>query len=131
MRTPQIILGVGLVVLAVLLLIPQRHPTRYSAAAEATLHGVVSDVQEFYCPVSGSMGTHLTLATESGPVQVHVAPSRFLEGENWQFSRGDEVEVVGSRIVFQGHDALIARTIVRGAQTVALRRGDGKPLWAE
>ena len=53
MRTPQIIMGAGLIVLVVLLLTPQRHPPRYDAAAEVTLHGVVQDVKNFYCPVSG------------------------------------------------------------------------------
>jgi len=131
MRTPQIILGAGLIVLVVLLLTPQRHPPRYDATAEVTIHGVVQDVKNFYCPVSGDEGTHLTLATNNGMVEVHVAPARFLNGQRWQFFRGDEVDVLGSRIVYRGHEALIARSIARGNQTVALRKADGKPLWAE
>ena len=131
MRTPQIIFGTGLVVLVVLLLTPQRHPPRYDTAAEMTLHGVVQDVRNFYCPISGDEGTHLTVATDGGTVEVHVAPARFLNGQKWQFFRGDEVEVVGSRIIYHGHEALIARTIARGNQTVAVRKADGKPLWAE
>jgi len=129
MRIPQIIMGAGLVVLVVLLLSPQRHAPAYDAAAEVTLHGVVGDVQSFYCPVSGDEGTHLTVVTDTGKVQVHVAPSRFLSGQRWTFFRGDVVDVVGSRIIYHGHEALIARTIVRGSQTVALRKADGKPLW--
>jgi len=131
MKTPQIIVSVGMIVLVVLLLTPQRHPPRYDSAAEVTLRGVVQDVKNFYCPVSGEEGTHLTLTTDQGNVEVHVAPARFLSGQRWQFFRGDELEVVGSRIAFQGHPALIARSIVRGAQTVAVRKADGKPLWAE
>jgi DNA/RNA endonuclease YhcR with UshA esterase domain len=130
MRTPQIIMSVALIVLVVLLLTPQRHPPRYNTSAEVTLRGVVEDVKNFYCPISGEEGTHLTLATEKGKVEVHVAPARFLSGQ-WQFFRGDEVEVVGSRITFQGHPAVIARTITRGTETVAVRKADGKPLWAE
>lgn len=130
MRTPQIIMGVALVALVVLLLTPQRHPPRYNTAAEVTLRGVVEDVKNFYCPISGEEGTHLTLATEKGKVEVHVAPARFLTGQR-QFFRGDDVEVVGSRITFLGHDAVIARTITRGAETVALRKANGQPLWVE
>jgi hypothetical protein len=129
MKTPQVILGVGLVVLVVLLLTPQRHPLSYNAAAEVTLRGVVEDVQDFYCPVSGDEGTHLIVATATGKVRVHVAPTRFLSGQRWSFSRGDQVEVVGSRIIYQGHEALIARTIARGPDTVALRTANGSPLW--
>lgn len=131
MRIPQVVMGAGLVVLVVLLLSPQRHLPRYDSGAEVTVHGVVAGVKDFYCPISGDEGTHLTLATENGTVEVHVAPSRFLVGQRWQFFRGDEVEVIGSRIIYHGHEALIARTIVRGTQTVALRRADGKPLWLE
>ena len=131
MKAPQIVLGLGLAVLVVLLLTPQRHPPAYNAASEVTLQGVVEDVKNFYCPVSGDDGTHLTIATSQGRVQVHVAPSRFLGGKQWQFFRGDEVEVVGTPIVFQGNQALIARTIVRGNKEMALRRMDGKPLWVE
>jgi len=38
---------------------------------------------------------------------------------------------VGTPIVFQGNQALIARTIVRGNKEMAVRRLDGKPLWVE
>jgi DNA/RNA endonuclease YhcR with UshA esterase domain len=124
-------MGGGLIALVALLLTPQRHPPRYNAAAEVTLRGVVEDVKNFYCPVSGDEGTHLTLATDKGNVEVHVAPARFLSGQKWQFFRGDEIEVVGSPIIFHGHEALIARSIVRGTETVALRQPDGKPLWVE
>jgi hypothetical protein len=34
-------------------------------------------------------------------------------------------------MIYRGQEALIARTIVRGNQTVALRKADGKPLWRD
>jgi hypothetical protein len=77
------------------------------------------------------MGVHLVLATPQGRVQVHVAPSGFLSGKHWEFSRGDEVEVVGTPIVLEGHQALVTRTIMRGNQTVAVRTPEGKPPWVE
>jgi len=39
--------------------------------------------------------------------------------------------VVGSRIVYNGHEALSARTVTRGDQTVAFREPNGKPMWLE
>jgi hypothetical protein len=129
MRIPQMIIGAGLVVLVVLFFTPQRHPMAYNASAEVTVRGVVQEVRNFYCPVSGDEGTHLMVATDRGVVEVHVAPARFLLGQRWQFARGDDVEIVGAGIIFRGHEALIARTIARGPQTVALRKADGKPLW--
>lgn len=131
MRIPQIVMSVGLVLLVVLLLSPQRHPLAYNSTAEVTLNGVVKDVRDFYCPISGHEGTHLTVATENGDVEIHVAPSHFLLGKHLEFSRGDRVEVIGSRLFYRGREALIARTIVRANETVALRKPDGKPLWME
>jgi len=129
MRIPKLILIMGLVVLCMLLLSPRRHPLAYNAATEVTVHGVVQDVRTFWCPVSGEEGTHLTITSSAGEVQVHVAPARFLNGRQWTFSRGDVVDVVGARIHYLGHDALIARSITKGTETVALRTSSGQPLW--
>ncbi len=93
------------------------------------MQGVVQDVQQFNCPISGEEGTHLMLKTENGTVQVHVAPSRFLRSNNLSFSKGDQIEVVGSRIIYQGHAAVIARTVTLGSQTTAFRATNGRPLW--
>lgn len=131
MKVPQIIMAVGLLVLAGLLLNPQRHAPTYNTASEVTIHGVIEDVQNFYCPISGDEGTHLIVATDNGEVQVHVAPSRFLSGQGWNFVKGEQVEVLGSRIYYREREALIARTITRGSQIVALRKANGRPLWLE
>ncbi len=129
MTIPKVILLGGLVVVCLLLLSPRRHPLAYNTAAEVRLHGTVQDVKTFWCPVSGEEGTHLTIATGTEDVQVHVAPARFLSGQQWSFARGDVVDVVGARIHYLGHDALIAREITRGTETVALRTSAGQPLW--
>jgi len=127
------IMGCALAVLVILLFAPSplQNAPAYNASNEVTVQGVVQDVQEFYCPISGDEGTHLTLETENGAVQVHVAPQRFLRGNNLSFSKGDQIQVVGSRIIYEGHDALIARTVVRGTQTMAFRKPNGRPVWVE
>jgi|HubBroStandDraft_2_1064218.scaffolds.fasta_scaffold172535_2 hypothetical protein len=130
MKTPQTILAVAFVILVVLLFTSPRHRApMYDASAEVTMQGVIQDVQQFYCPISGEEGTHLMLKTENGIVQVHVAPSRFLRNNNLSFSKGGQVQVVGSRIIYQGHTALIARAITLGSQTTAFRTTNGHPLW--
>jgi len=131
MRIPQIIFGGGLVVLLVLFSIPQRHPLRYNPSTEQMVRGTVTEVREFYCPISGHQGTHLMLATKDGIVEVHVAPVNFLVAQKWDFFPGDQVEVSGSRILFHGHDALIARSLVRNDRTIALRDVGGKPMWLD
>lgn len=71
------------------------------------------------------------VAAESGVLEVHVAPLRFLQGNAVAFSKGDRIEVVGSMVIYEGHDAMIARKITRGSETFAVRGPDGRPLWVE
>jgi DNA/RNA endonuclease YhcR with UshA esterase domain len=130
MKTPQTIMGIAFVVLVVLLFTSPRHRAPvYDASDEVTVQGVVQDVQQFYCPISGEEGTHLLVKTENGTVQVHVAPVRFLRNNNLSFNKGDRIQIVGSRIIYQGHDAVIARATTRAGQTVAFREPNGHPLW--
>lgn len=130
MRTPQMVMGTAVVILVVLLFTSPRHRVPvYSTSNEGILQGVVQDVQEFYCPISGNEGTHLLVKTADGNLQVHLAPTRFLSDQNLSFSKGDQIQVVGSRIIYNGHEALIARTVIRGNQTVAFREPTGQPMW--
>jgi len=131
MRIPQIVFTTGLVVLALLLLSPRHHPYAYNTNTEARIQGVVQEVEEFYCPVTGEIGTHLEVATEKGTVQVHVAPSRFLHGKQWKFTKGDRVEIIGAPISIQGRQGLVARIVTDGPEVVAVRQESGKPLWVE
>jgi hypothetical protein len=122
------------VVLVVILLFHngaiQRAP-KYNAATELKVEGVVQEVRQFWCPVNGDEGTHLILKTDTGILEIHVAPRRFLQGNGVSFNKGDQIAVVGSMVMYEGHDAMIARKITRGDQTFAFRQPDGRPLWVE
>jgi hypothetical protein len=133
MRMLKILTVVAFVLVTVLILgngMKQRAP-RYNAATEVKVEGVVQEVQQFWCPVNGDEGTHLMVKTDSGILQVHVAPRRFLHGNGVNFSQGDQIAVVGSMVTYEGHPAMIARKIIRGDQTFAFRQPNGMPLWVE
>ncbi len=133
MRMLKILTVVGCVLVVVLILgkgVKQRAP-KYNVATEVKVEGVVQEVQQFWCPINGDEGTHLMLKTDTGILQVHVAPRRFLQGNGVSFSKGDQIAVVGSTVTYEGHDAMIARKITRGDQTFAFRQPDGTPLWVE
>jgi len=133
MRMLKILTLVAFVLVVVLILgkgAKQRAP-KYNAATEVKVEGVVQEVKQFWCPINGDEGTHLMLKTDTGILEVHVAPVRFLQGNGVSFSKGDQVSVVGSNIVYEGHDAMIARKITRGDRTFAFRQPDGRPLWVE
>lgn len=102
----------------------------YNKATEATVTGTVDNIMEV--PGEHAMsGTHLVLSTDKGEVHVHVGPGTYLISKKASFKKGDKVEIVGSRVKGEGFEAVLARQIKKGAQTVVLRDEAGKPLWRQ
>lgn len=133
MKTIKIVLGIVTVLLIVVLTAtsPKRAPRvpTYNAATEVKEQGIVEEVQEFYCPISDDQGTHLKLKTDRGILQVHVGPARFLRSQEVSFKVGDQVQVLGARLQYDGADALLAREITRGDEVFILRDHLGQPVW--
>lgn len=101
----------------------------YNTATEVTLKGSVEAVKQIG-GMQSQGGTHLTLKTETETMDVHVGPSWFLQQKKMSFAKGDQVEVTGSRVKFGTEDALLAREIKKGDQTLTLRNAQGIPAWA-
>ena len=133
MRILKILTLVAVVLVVVLIMGkgPKQRAPKYNVATEVKVEGVIQEVQQFWCPINGDEGTHLMLKTDTGILEVHVAPRRFLQGNGMSFSKGDQVAIVGSTVTYEGHPAMIARKITRGDQTFAFRQPDGRPLWVE
>ena len=133
MRILKILTLVAVVLVLVLIMGkgPKQRAPKYNVATEVKVEGVIQEVQQFWCPINGDEGTHLMLKTDTGILEVHVAPRRFLQGNGMSFSKGDQVAIVGSTVTYEGHPAMIARKITRGDQTFAFRQPDGRPLWVE
>jgi len=92
----------------------KRSAAGYNPATEVEVQGVVQEVRQFWCPINGDEGTHLMLKTDHGVLEVHVAPVRFLQSNGMSFHQGDQIDVVGSMVIYQEHGAMIARKITRG-----------------
>jgi DNA/RNA endonuclease YhcR with UshA esterase domain len=76
------------------------------------------------------MGSHLTLKLADGKtIEVHVATTQFLKAYELIFKSGDQVEVTGSKVKFQGVDTIFAREIKRGNEIMVLRDKGGQPVW--
>lgn len=100
----------------------------YNTATEATIKGTVEDVTQ---GARGMMqGTHLMVKTAEGTREVMLGPSAFISGKGFTFAKGDEVEITGSKVTMGGNDAFIAREVVKGGKTLALRDKTGKPEWS-
>ncbi len=75
-------------------------------------------------------GVHLQLKTDKETISVHLGPKWFLENQDIQIEKGDQISVKGSRITLNEKPALIAAEIEKGDQLLVLRDKDGFPLWA-
>jgi len=127
------ILAVGILVLVSLTLAwaqAPASPPKYDLANEVTIKGVVQEVKDFKCPVSGGMGAHLIVKTDKGLVTVHLALSKFLSEYGFSFAKGDEVVIIGVKAkVGDDENAILARKIDRGNESFTFRDKNGKPLW--
>lgn len=141
MRKQQVLLSISGMALAVWLVVglagslcaqtagPRGQGPTYDPATEVTLKGAVEEVRQ----ISGSRGwggTHVTLRTDQGTINVHVGPSWFLEKNKMSIAKGDSVEVTGSKVKLASGDALIAREIKKGGNTLTLRNAKGIPAWS-
>ncbi len=108
---------------------PGRGNRIYNPATETTIKGTVEDVKTF-SGRCGWAGTHVTLKADSGTFDVHLGPSAYLQKENFKFAKGDQIEVTGSKVNFQGQEAIIAREVKLGGKVLTLRNAQGFPVWA-
>lgn len=103
---------------------------KYDVAKEVTVKGVVEEVVDRTCPVSGGMGAHLMLKLSDGSsIEVHLAPTKFVKSYELVFAKGDQVEVVGSRINFEGKDTILAKQVTRGQDSFVFRDDKGNKVW--
>jgi len=102
---------------------------KYNPKTEVTLKGTVDEVRDHECPVSGGMGAHIVLKTGDKTIEIHLATTKFMKNYDLVFAKGDQVEVTGSKVTFEGVETIFAREIKRGDDTFAFRDKDGNPVW--
>jgi hypothetical protein len=103
---------------------------QYDPATEARFIGMVEEVKDRQCPVSGGVGSHLLLKlSPSSTIEVHLATTKFVKGYDLVFKKGEVVRVVGSKVRFEGAETIFARELNRGGSTYVFREKDGTPIW--
>lgn len=101
----------------------------YAQNSEQTMRGWVVEAKDFQCPVTGTVGSHITVKNETSSIEVHLAPASFMKQYEINIRKGDNVTVVGSKIMFDGKSALMAKSVAIGQETFNFRDSSGKPLW--
>src|SRR5207248_9471365 len=103
---------------------------KYDPTPEVTLKGTVDEVRDRECPVSGGMGSHIILRLSADKtIEVHLASTKFVKAYELVFAKGDNIEVTGSKVTFEGVETIFAREVKRGNDTFVFRDKDGKPVW--
>ena len=101
----------------------------YNLSTEVRMRGMILEINDHHpCPISSGLGPHLILQTQEGTIEVHLGPTKFVNEYQLILARGDNVEVLGSRVIFQGKDALLARDVVRGNDKFVFRDAIGRPV---
>jgi len=109
---------------------PNSNVPKYNPATEGVYKGTVQEVRDRECPMSGGMGSHLVVKlADNNTIEIHLAPTRFVKSYEVVFSKGDQIEVTGSMVKFEGVDTIFAREIKRGNDTFMFRDKDGNPVW--
>ncbi|HVA01441.1 MAG TPA: hypothetical protein VMV34_07280 [Terriglobia bacterium] len=101
----------------------------YNPATETTVKGTVEEVKTV-AGRHGWHGTHLTLKTEDKTLDVHLGPESFLKEKGFSLAKGDRVEVIGSKVNYKGGEAIVAREVKKGGETLVLRDAQGIPKWS-
>jgi hypothetical protein len=106
----------------------------YNTGSETTIKGTVESLdqgnQGMMMKMGMGMGTHLTVKTAEGDVQVMLGPTRFITDKGFSFAKGDQVEVTGSKVNMGGSDYFMAREVVKDGKTLTLRDKGGRPEWS-
>ena len=106
-------------------------PFTYDVAKEITLNGTVSSV--LMKPSAGMiMGSHLLLATPSGPVDASLGRFALLGkgavSVTYWMNAGQQIEVTGVMKTLNDKQVLLVRTVKTGGQIYTIRNQHGFPV---
>jgi hypothetical protein len=106
---------------------------RYDTATNIDVMVVVADVKEV-TPGNPLNGMHLIVRPESAKgnsetTDVYLAPDDYLKDFGCHFTKGDKIQVKGSKVKFNGGPAVLAREVRLESTTVYLRDDHGVPYW--
>ena len=104
-----------------------RPPPKYDRAAETVVQGIVEEVSAYHGP-AGLLGTHLLVRSRDGVLDVYLGLPSLLGKDKVAFVPGDQIEVLGSKVLYRGGETLLARQIKRGEQTLTYRNAQGIPV---
>ena len=108
---------------------PRKGSPIYDPKTETTITGAIQEVKEVPGPGRGT-GAHLIVKAGDEVGDIHVGPTWYLKQQNYAFAKGEQIEVLGSKVKYQGADVIVARQIKKDGNTWTLRDTQGIPVWS-
>lgn len=102
----------------------QAYPFHYDISEEVTLNGSVTAVLK-RAPAGMMNGSHLLIATPSGPVDVSLGAYALIGKNALSVNLGEPVEVIGVMKALNGKPVFMARTITARDQVSPIRNQRG------
>jgi hypothetical protein len=101
----------------------------YNPSTEITVRGNVTTI-DTATGRRGWNGIHVAVDSQGVKYDVHVGPSAYVKRNGFTFAVGDQIEIVGSEVAYNGTKVLIAREIKKDGKDLVLRDKQGFPLWS-
>ena len=98
----------------------------YELSRETMLQGTV--VSFTASSKTAPLGSHVTIQTASGLVDVHLGNEALLKSSDIFLAPGDSVRIVGESQLYGAGSFFAARVLQKGSQSVTLRNSNGIPL---
>ena len=95
----------------------------YVASRETVVQGTIVKYEE--TSKATPIGAHAQVQTASGIVDVHLGPSSYLRNNHFSLASGDAVRITGAQATTRQGSVLLARTVQRGSDTIAVRSPRG------
>ncbi len=102
----------------------------YKPDTIVTISGEVVSVEKTVPRKGMSYGVHLMVKTDEKTVSVHLGPGWYIEEQGITIEPEDKVEISGSKVTFDGEEAVIAAEVKKGDETLKLRNENGISLWS-
>jgi hypothetical protein len=101
---------------------------KYDPSTEANFKGTVEDLK---FPPKGSEKeiAYMTIKSDTGEIEIYLCPKSFIDDMGVSFAKGDQISFTGSKIKQGDSDMVLAREVVKGADTLVLRDQKGNPVW--
>ena len=102
---------------------------KYDPATETKLKGTI---EELKLPPKGNEKdiAHLMIKNGEDVLDVYLCPKSFIDDMGVTFAKGDEIAFTGSKVKQGEADMILAREVVKGADTLVLRDDKGNPVWS-